>query len=291
MQTRDYWPKSLASDSGVEDSDSIQAEEDFPDLIGNITDEESHLQAGAGGPSLLSGAGSHIPNDAVEPRTPAQSLPLDPAPGAQHHPLKTNDSQPKSKRISSYEDPKPQEQSLTDFRDYLFRPGGNSTQGNWTDLFATSMNWMLLDFTFYLLGVNSSRLIPNIFSEPLAEGPFSKLTNNEWHTLVATSIGAVIGGAVAIKTMHHLSRRKIQMWGFLALAILFVVVGVLYVTILGTKAAPVIVAVYVLCQLSFNIGESCSSLSLIESDEFSFSRPKHHNLYCKSSKQWIGNCL
>lgn len=252
MQTRDYWPKPLASDSEVDDSDSIKAEDDFLDLVGNTADEESHLQGGVHSPRLLSGIGSDGPYDADPP---AQIHRPDLASGDHHEALQMNENQPEAKVTKCYEDPHPREQSLKDFRDYLFGIGGDSVNGNWTDLFATSMNWMLLDFTFYLLGVNSSKLIPNIFNEPSVEGTFFKLSNNEWHTLVATSIGAVTGGAVAIKIMHHSSRKKIQMWSFLALAILFVAVGILYVTLLGTKAAPVIVAVYVLCQLLFNIGK------------------------------------
>lgn len=45
------------------------------------------------------------------------------------------------------------------------------------------------------------------------------------------------------------------MWAFLVLATLFIVVGVFYVTLLNTDASVVIVVVYVICQLVFNIGK------------------------------------
>lgn len=157
---------------------------------------------------------------------------------------------------ASFEDPAPVEQSLKDFRNFLFGAEGSWTKGNWTDLFATSLNWMLFDFTFYLLGVNSSRLIPNMFKDQGSQGPYPTLIHNEWHTLVATSVGAVVGGALAIKIMNKFSRKKIQMWCFLALAIFFVILGVLYVTLVDTNGAAVIVAIYVICQFLFNVGQS-----------------------------------
>lgn len=218
MQTRDYWP--TPSDSGHDD-DSIQMEE-FLDPGASTVDEESHIQNGST-PKVL-------PRQPSQTHTDAASV--------------------------NYEDPSPREQSLGDFRKFLFGAEGSWTNGNWTDLFATSLNWMLFDFTFYLLGVNSSRLVPNMFNEPEEGAPYSKLIKNEWHILVATSIGAVLGGAVAIKIVSKFSRKKIQMWSFLGLATFFVVLGVLYVTLLGTNETAVIVVFYVICQFLFNVGES-----------------------------------
>lgn len=218
MQTRDYWPS--PSNTNEQDDDSIQLERISPDLRASTLDEESHIQERTP-PRLLSNPGSDIHDDATS---------------------------------VNYEDPSPREQSLKDFRNFLF-----GADGSWTDLLATSLNWMLFDFTYYLLGVNSSRLIPNIFKEPGKQGTYSTLFQNEWHTLVATSVGAVLGGAIAIKIMSKFSGKKIQMWCFLALATFFVVLGVLYVTLLDTTGAAVIVVIYVICQFLFNVGESYPS--------------------------------
>lgn len=230
MQTRDYWPKQLDSD-GQADSDSIQVPTaddsdniqlaEIPDLRANTADEESHIHERLA-PEFLLRRSSQVQDSATS---------------------------------VNFEDPSPREQSIKDFRNFLFGAEGDWTKGNWTDLFATSLNWMLFDFTYYLLGVNSARLIPNIFKEPLNQAPFSKLIQSEWHTIVANSIGAVLGGAIAIKIMSKFSRKEIQMWCFLALATFFVVLGVLYITLLKKSGAAVVVAVYVICQLLFNVGE------------------------------------
>jgi PHS family inorganic phosphate transporter-like MFS transporter len=153
--------------------------------------------------------------------------------------------------VNTFEDPHPREQSLRDFRQFFW------VEGNWTDLFATAANWALLDFVFYLLGVNSATIIPHIFNSTADQGPFPTLFQNEWHTLVATSIGAIVGGVVAIKITNNFSRKKIQMWSFLVLAALFVAVGVLYVMLLDTSGSIAIVLAYVLVQGFFNLGR-CS---------------------------------
>ena len=57
--------------------------------------------------------------------------------------------------------------------------------------------------------------------------------------------------------MHLYSRRKIQVWGFLILGGLFIVVGALYVTLPSTNAHAAIVVFYGICQLFYNLGKSC----------------------------------
>lgn len=250
MQTRDYWPV-RSTDAESNDDDSIRLEEEsqsikFDDITpegGRPTTEE--IRPANSNPTLPEHAGQASDGFiALEP--PARDLPVGPK-------GPVNQTQPIVISTNDFEDPHPPEQSVRDFVKFFW------TEGNWTDLLATSLNWMLLDFAFYLLGVNSARIIPSMFSTPKVQPPFHYLVGNEWHTLVATSIGAVLGGAVAIKIMNSSSRRIIQMWSFLILSLLFVVVGALYVKLLNTTAAAWIVAVYVLCQFFFNAGEFGSS--------------------------------
>ena len=137
---------------------------------------------------------------------------------------------------------------------------------NWVDLFATSINWMLLDFTFYLLGVNSSSFVPTLFGENNGRDrpPYSLLIDEERHIMESSSVGALLGSLAAIAIMflrsskpflrNFNSPRKVQIWGFLSLAPLFVIVGALYVTLPTTNAHAAIVFFYQLCNLFFNLG-------------------------------------
>lgn len=180
----------------------------------------------------------HSPYDGLGP--PAQDLPEEPEVRA----LATV--------VELQENPHQIKGSRRDFYKYLF------TEGNWTDLAATSLNWMLLDFTFYLLGVNSSSFVPIMFNWTVGPGqaPYGQLIQNARHIMEATCIGAVTGGAIAIYVMNKFSRRMIQMWGFIILGALSVVVGSMYLTLPTTNAHLGIVIFYGFCQLFFNLGKS-----------------------------------
>jgi hypothetical protein len=154
--------------------------------------------------------------------------------------------------VNVLENPHQIKASRKEFFKYL------STNGNWKDLASTSLNWMLLDFSFYLLGVNSSRFVPRMFGSKMdsANKPYSILIERERQIMLATSIGAVLGGAIAIKVMNNFSRKNIQMWAFITLGGLFVIVGVMYITLVDTNKRVAIIVIYALCQFFFNLGTS-----------------------------------
>lgn len=163
--------------------------------------------------------------------------------------------------VEELEDPHPSQASRADLYQYLF------TEDNWTDLFATSINWMFLDFTFYLLGVNTSSFVSVLYGQehgnplPLKapSAPYKWLIETERDIMESTSIGALIGSIMAIFAMHFLSRKRIQMWGFLILGGLFIIVGALYVTLPHTKAHVAIVVFYGICQLFYNLGPNTTT--------------------------------
>ena len=181
--------------------------------------------------------------------------------------------------VQELEDPHPSQASRADLYKYLF------TDGNWTDLFATSVNWMLLDFTFYLLGVNSSSFVPRMFGQASNDTlpPYSWLINNERHIMESTSIGALIGSAIAIVAMHLFSRRRIQVWGFLILGGLFIIVGALYITLPSTNAHVAIVVFYGICQLFYNLGTFLDFPLVYECSQRWRDRSKYYYLHCKFS--------
>ena len=179
--------------------------------------------------------------------------------------------------VEALEDPHPSQASRVDLHRYLF------TDGNWTDLFATAVNWMLLDFTFYLLGVNSSSFVPRMFGQKPGNQlpPYSWLIGNERHIMESTSIGALVGSAIAIFVMHFYSRRRVQMSGFLILGGLFVIVGALYITLPSTNAHVAIVVFYGICQLFYNLGKPCSFALIYISSCKRHHRSEYYHLYCK----------
>lgn len=153
--------------------------------------------------------------------------------------------------VEALEDPDPAQASWEDFSKYFF------TDSNWTDLFASAASWMLPDFTFYLLGVNSSSFVPTMFGETIGSGqpPYQTLISNERHIMESTSIGALLGSCIAIGAMHFYSCKKAQTYGFLILGLLFIIAGALYITLPSTNAHAAIVVFYGICQLFYNLGK------------------------------------
>lgn len=179
--------------------------------------------------------------------------------------------------VEDLEDPEPTQASRADLYKYLF------TERNWTDLFATAINWMLLDFTFYLLGVNSSSFVPSLFGQKHVNllPPYDWLISNERQIMESTSIGALTGSAMAIFAMHLYSRKRIQMWGFLILGGLFIVLGALYVTLPNTNAHVAIVVFYGICQLFYNLGKSHKPWLTYENSQMRLYRSKYDYLHCE----------
>jgi PHS family inorganic phosphate transporter-like MFS transporter len=136
------------------------------------------------------------------------------------------------------------------FRRYLFE------EGNWTDLAATSVTWLILDFAFYFLGVNSPKILSKLWgSGPMTSHPlYDMLLENGYRALIAVSTGAVTGGALFIAMAEW--RWHLQLYGFAVLAGLFVVVGVCFVTLLETRYSSAVIVLYALCNLFFNFGRS-----------------------------------
>ena len=90
-----------------------------------------------------------------------------------------------------------------------------------------------------------------------AESIYTKLIDTVWRDLVITGIGALVGGAIFIKLIKYVSPKTMQKWGFVVLAGLLLVTGiVLLVSGTGTSA---FIVLYVLIQLSFSLGPNATT--------------------------------
>ena len=152
-----------------------------------------------------------------------------------------------------------------------------SSDGNWQEVAVVSLNWALLDFTFYLLGVNSSSFVPTLFGEDNGpeRPPYSILIGEARHIMESSTVGALVGSLLIIGAMQFRtgkwfprllnSPRRIQTWGFGILALLFIIVGSLYYTLPKTRAFTAIVFFYQVCNLFYNFGKSLDMAHCIDS--------------------------
>ena len=163
----------------------------------------------------------------------------------------------------------PPKASWEDAKDYFI------TRGNWRHLLATAGTWMLLDLSFYGLGLNSPQIVAGIYngcwgSQVPKANPVpitDTLQDNEIDFMIIVSVGAVIGSALLIWLVNHLNRKRLQLAGFLALALLFFILGSVLVTVgnygvgnYGPKYA--VIVFYALSQAIFNLGNRLVDHSL-----------------------------
>lgn len=87
------------------------------------------------------------------------------------------------------------------------------------------------------------------------------ITNSE-HSLIITSIGALLGAVPMIYFIEKVNRRKFQFVMFLILAILFIVTGASYAKTVLTGYHGVTITLFILCQLAFYLGPNTTTFIL-----------------------------
>lgn len=69
----------------------------------------------------------------------------------------------------------------------------------------------------------------------------------------------MVGSLLIIKAIKYWSSKAVQFYGFIALAILFVTIGGAFSKLLDSDYKGIIIMLYVLCQLSFNLGPNTTT--------------------------------
>jgi MFS transporter, PHS family, inorganic phosphate transporter len=69
----------------------------------------------------------------------------------------------------------------------------------------------------------------------------------------------MVGSLIIIKAIKYWSSKAIQFYGFIALAVLFLVIGGAFTKLLDSDYKGIIIMIYVLCQLFFNLGPNTTT--------------------------------
>ena len=173
----------------------------------------------------------------------------------------------------------PPKASWKDAKDYFIK------QGNWRHLLATAGAWMLLDLSFYGLEFNNPQIVAGILKgcsdspvppskigdlEPAAASNIpvrNQFQNNDKDYMIMVSIGGVSGSILLIWLVNHLNRKLLLLAGFFALALWFLILGVVLVTVGNTGTGSyspkyAVIILYALAQFIFNLGNSGVNRSL-----------------------------
>ncbi|KAK0270737.1 hypothetical protein LTR35_014019 [Friedmanniomyces endolithicus] len=145
-------------------------------------------------------------------------------------------------------------------------------KGNWRYLAGTSITWFLLDFAFFGLGFNS----PTTMAKLWTSGPmpacgdvpaylfisivgaggniYQVLYSNARQSLLKTSIASCVGSIALILAINHIDRRVTLIWTFVALAILLLITGIVFLQVFHTSGYAATIVLYAFSQLVFSFG-------------------------------------
>lgn len=146
-------------------------------------------------------------------------------------------------------------------------------EGNINYLAGTSITWFLLDFAFYGLGINNPRVIAQIWSsqpvtdiQKATETPdwanpsdpglsiYETLKQDGIRSIITVSVGSMLGSIILIKVINYVPRKAWLTWSFVAMAVLFAVVGGSYFKAANSDLHALTIVLYIFCQLLFNLG-------------------------------------
>ena len=173
--------------------------------------------------------------------------------------------------------------SRADIKQYFW------TEGNWKTLAAVSWCWLLLDFGYYGIGLSNPQFLAKTWGNLSIHGPSPIWkTNDDAHTdvydmfmntsvnaLVILNVGSFAGGLfwivsacypleegqvanIALQALApKINRVSLQKYGFLALAAVFIALGVEFITV--HKEGATAITLYVVGQFLFNMGPNSTT--------------------------------
>ncbi|KAJ2329792.1 hypothetical protein GGI00_003857 [Coemansia sp. RSA 2681] len=127
-------------------------------------------------------------------------------------------------------------------------------------LLGTSIAWFALDVAFYGINLNSAIVIDAIgFAGDIQnDKPTDFIIQNCLGNIIINLLGSVPGYWIAVFTIERIGRVRIQLMGFAALTVLYVVLGFAYHQILDKSVAGFIV-LFTFAQLFQNFGPNVTT--------------------------------
>jgi PHS family inorganic phosphate transporter-like MFS transporter len=258
--------QALKSNQEFLGEDVEDIEEKYDIFLDEDTDDEEEK---ANEPERTAGSVNISPSDEMISSLPlSQSASTHPIPdySSQPGPIKAGGNQLRAAQPITNQGSirQPHPFSISQLKQYFI------TEGNWRYLAACSICWFCLDFAFYGLSIGNPRIIAQMWASahtvnataiPEWKNPsnpdlsiYDTLYQDGWHYLITTCIGSLLGSLILIKIVDYVPRKAVLAWSFWGLFTMFIVVGASYFSTVYTDRHSVIITLYVLLQLLFNLG-------------------------------------
>src|SRR5262249_51270719 len=97
---------------------------------------------------------------------------------------------------------------------------------------------------------------------------YQDLMRNTWHFLVVLSIGAIPGGLLMIYAVHHVSLRKVQLFGFVMLTVFLLALGFCSRFLNSSSGTTwTLATLYIVCEFLFELGPNFTT-SIVPAELF-----------------------
>jgi MFS transporter, PHS family, inorganic phosphate transporter len=90
---------------------------------------------------------------------------------------------------------------------------------------------------------------------------YQVIYSNARQSLLTVSIASCIGSLAMIGAVNHVDRRTMLVWTFIALAILLLVTGIVFLEVFHTRAYAATIVLYAFNQLLFQFGPNTLTVS------------------------------
>lgn len=121
-------------------------------------------------------------------------------------------------------------------------------------LIGTSLSWFLLDIAYYGLNLNTSEIL-QIIGFASSTNVYEKLYNASAGNLILICAGSLPGYWATIPTIDIIGRKPIQLFGFIILFVLLLVIGFTY----DHLSSQSLLALYVIAQFFQNFGPNTTT--------------------------------
>ncbi|GMM32156.1 phosphate transporter [Martiniozyma asiatica (nom. inval.)] len=121
-------------------------------------------------------------------------------------------------------------------------------------LVGTAGSWFMLDVAYYGLGLNTASILKTI-GYASSKNIYKSLYNQAAGNLILICAGSIPGYWVSVATIDTIGRKTIQLMGFIALTIIFSIIGFGYYK-LGEKG---LLAFYIISQFFQNFGPNTTT--------------------------------
>ncbi|KAI9494121.1 major facilitator superfamily domain-containing protein [Zychaea mexicana] len=150
-------------------------------------------------------------------------------------------------------------------------------------LLGVSLCWFFMDIAFYGTNLNQALILSSMGFAPENEPPWNTLFKQAIGNLILSALGAFPGYIATVLLIEKMGRKPIQYMGFIAVGVIFIILGAVWHPLQAASVAGFIV-LFAIAQFFFNFGPNTTTFVLPAEVFPTRHRAKAHGIASASGK-------